>query len=253
MTSGDRIPPNLRPLLILEAVASDDGALTPTEINQQIGLPKQTIHRLVTMLAAEGFLIREPAANRFRPSRRSRLLGAGLLHASRFHIVRHQILQEVSDQVNETVNFVVPEESGMHYLDRIETDWPFRIQMPIGSNVPFHCSASGKIYMASLSKSARVNFVAGLSLTARTNNTHTRAETLLDDLAVCAKREYALDAEEYMEDMVAAAVPVTDSQGNFVAALAVHGPKQRLSLARAEAYRGILRSGAIKLKKAIFS
>jgi len=80
------------------------------------------------------------------------------------------------------VNFVIPQETGMHYLDRVETDWPFRIQMPRGFNVPFHCTASGKTFMASLSKSAREKFIAGLSLKEHTQNTHTTADSLLKNL-----------------------------------------------------------------------
>lgn len=248
-----RIPTNLRTLLILEIVGRSDHALTPTEINEQIGLPKQTVHRLVSTLESEGFLIREADGKHFRPSRRLRLIGAGLLHASRSHITRHQILQAVSDQVKETVNFVVPEDTGMHYLDRIETDWPFRIQMPRGTNVPFHCTASGKAFMASLSKPARQKFVAGLTLNSLTLNTHTSAATLLEDLAICARRGYALDDEEFMEGMVASAVPITDSRGRFVAALAVHGPAQRLSLEQAVDNVQILLRSANQLTEAVFS
>jgi DNA-binding IclR family transcriptional regulator len=181
------------------------------------------------------------------------LIGAGLLHASRVHITRHQILLDVAAEVKETVNFVIPQETGMHYLDRVETDWPFRIQMPRGFNVPFHCTASGKTFMASLSKSAREKFIAGLSLKEHTQNTHTTADSLLKNLKQNAKRGFALDEEEFVEGMVAAAVPVTDHKGRFVAALAVHGPKQRLSLAQATACVDCLHSAADRLRHAIFT
>jgi len=249
----NRIPTNLRTLLILEVIGRSDHAMTPTEINQQIGLPKQTVHRLVTTLEKEGFLAKEADRNRYRPTRRLRLLGAGLLHASRFHITRHQVLQDVASQVKEAVNFVVPEETGMHYIDRIDTDWPFRIQLPVGTNVPFHCTASGKTFMASLTKSARQKFVMGLQLAKLTDNTHVSPESLLDDLAHCAKRGYALDSEEFMDGMVAIAVPVTDIHGRFVAALAYHGPSQRLSLEQAEKRIDVLFKAAETLKASLFS
>ena len=252
MTRENSTPTNLRSLMIMEVIGLSDQALTVTEINQHVQLPTQTVYRLVKTLETEGFLLREGSSNRFRPSRRSRLIGAGLLHASRVHITRHQILLDVAAEVKETVNFVVPEETGMHYLDRVETDWPFRIQMPRGFNVPFHCTASGKTFMASLSKSAREQFVAGLRLNAQTPNTHTTAESLLKNLQLSAKRGFALDEEEFVEDMVAAAVPVTDHKGRFVAALAVHGPKQRLSIAQATDYVGCLQSAADRLTQAIF-
>jgi len=249
----NRIPTNLRTLLILEVIGRNDRAMTPTEINAQIGLPKQTVHRLVATLETEGFLSKETDGKRYRPTRRLRLLGAGILHASRFHITRHQVLQDVASQVKEAVNFVVPEESGMHYLDRIDTDWPLRIQLPVGTNVPFHCTASGKAFMASLSKSSRAKFVMGLQLPKLTDKTHVTAETLLDDLALCAKRGYALDSEEFMDGMVAIAVPITDIQGRFVAALAYHGPSQRLSLELAEKRIDVLFKAADNLKASLFS
>ena len=253
MTTENSTPTNLRSLMIMEVIGLSDQALTVTEINQHVQLPTQTVYRLVKTLETEGFLLREGSGNRFRPSRRSRLIGAGLLHASRFHIARHQILQDVAAEVKETVNFVVPEETGMRYLDRVETDWPFRVQMPRGSNVPFYCTASGKTFLASLSKSARAKFVAALNLKNLTDNTHVDAASLLEDLRLCKQRGYALDREEFFDGMVAAAVPVTDQAGRFIAALAVHGPKQRISIERAIGYVSCLRKAAIRLQDAVLS
>ncbi len=253
LDTDSRIPTNLRTLLILEALGRSDEPMTPTEINDQIGLPKQTIHRLCATLENEGFLIRTSDGKRLRPARRSSLLGAGLLHSSRVHIARHQVLMEVAREVKETVNFVIPQTTGMKYLDRVDTDWPFRILLPIGTNVPFHCTASGKAFMASMSPKPRKAFVAGLTLNRLTPRTHTSAETLLADLKEIRKRGYALDDEEFMEDMVAIAVPVSDTEGRFVGALAFHGPCQRLSLQDAIARKDFMIESAAKLTAALFS
>lgn len=248
----ERIPTNLRTLLILEVIGRSDRALTATEINADIGLPKQTVHRLVSTLETEGFLIRDAHGKHFRPSRRLRLMGSGLLHASRFHIVRHQIMTKVAAQVGEAVNYAVPEETGMHYLDRIETNWPFRIQLPVGTNVPFHCTASGKCFMSTLSKKARHDFVNGLDLEKLTKRTHVTKESLLDDVAICAKRGYAIDNEEFMEGMLAIAVPVMDHRNRFVASLAFHGPVQRLSVTSMEQNKHVLLEAATTLQSALF-
>lgn len=253
MTDEDRIPTNLRTLLILEILGRADGPLTATQINDQLGLPKQTVHRLCATLEAEGFLNRQGDSKRFSPSRRARELGAGLLHASRLHIARHQILLEVARQVRETVNFVVPEETGMSYLDRVETDWPFRVQLPIGSNVPFHCTASGKAFMASLAPKARKSFVDALTLSPLTARTHTDRDGLLNELSLIARRGYALDEEEFIDGMIAIAVPVLDSQGRFIAALAFHGPAQRVPIDDAIAKKDIMIEAARRLTTALFT
>lgn len=252
MSMEERIPTNLRTLMILEVLGQREEAMTPTEINAQIGLPKQTVHRLCATLEAEGFLAREADGKRFRASRRSRALGAGLVHASWSNIARHQVLRGVADEVKETVNFVVPEEGGMRYLDRVETDWSFRIQLPVGTHVPFHCTASGKAYMASLSPRARRGLVGALSLEARTTATITDPDALLAELKQISKRGYAADNEEFMEGMIAVAVPVLDHAGRYVASLAVHGPAMRMSLEDALGRLPVLQTGAARLSRALF-
>ena len=248
-----RIPTNMRTLLLLEALGRSDKAMTPTELNASIGLPKQTVHRLCTTLEAEGFLVRDEDSKGYRAARRSRLMSSGLLHASWANISRHQVLSEIASTVGETVNYVVPEEAGMRYLDRVDTSWSFRIQLPIGTHVPFHCTASGKVFMASLSPKARSAFVNALTLSGHTMRTHTSPKALMAELKQIAKQGYAEDDEEFLDDMVAVAVPVRDMAGRYVASLAVHGPSQRMSLANARDMLPTLQSAAQKLRDALFA
>ena len=253
MSETTRIPTNLRTLLILEVLGNSGVPMTPTEINAHIGLPKQTVHRLCKTLEKEGYLTRQPGEKRLRPGRRLRALGTGMLHGQQLHIARHQILQNVASQVRETVNFVIAEEAGMRYVDRVDTDWPFRIQLPIGSNVPFHCTASGKTFMATLSRAAREKFLSSLSMKKLTPNTIVSPSRLSTELELIADRGFSIDNEEFMEGMVAIAVPVTDPNKRFVAALAFHGPTQRITIDQAIARKDILLEGAQNLKQALFA
>lgn len=249
--AGERIATNLRTLLILEIMGRSDDALTPTQINHELRLPKQSIHRLCATLVEQGFLAYEPDGKKLRPARRMRAMASGILHASRLHIARHQILQNVAATVSETVNFVVPEEAGMSYKDRVETDWPFRVQLPVGTHVPFHCTASGKTFMATLSPRARRIMVDSIRLEACTPNTITEPEKLLAELDQIARNGYALDQEEFMEGMVAIAVPVRDHDNRFLAALAFHGPTLRLNVDSMRARRNVLVDAAAKLTRAL--
>lgn len=252
MPDTDRIPTNLRTLLILEVLGKSDHAMTATQINDQLGLPKQTVHRLCATLEESGFLTRPGDAKKYQVARRLRDLGSGLLHNSRDHIARNQILRQVAQEVGETVNYAVPGSSGMHYLDRVETDWPFRIQLPIGTSVPFHCTASGKTFLASLTPKKQVTLVSSLNLEKKTQFTLSDQQVLLDQLKKIKKQGYSLDQEEFLEGMVAIAVPVTDPFGRFIAGLAYHGPAQRLSLNEAVERKHILQNAAEKLSRVLF-
>lgn len=231
---AERIPTNLRTMLILEAIGTQTEPMTAAEVGRVIGLPKQTVHRLCNTLVDEGFLVRAAKSGGLLPGRRARLMAAGTLFASSSHIARRQILQKLADEIGETVNFVVPEDKGMSYKDRVETDWPFRIQLPIGSHVPFHCTASGKTFLSSRRKAERAQLVETMDLTAATENTLSEPDALLRELSTIARRGYALDNEEFIEGMIAVAVPVRDSQGRYLASIGVHGPAQRFSLKKAD-------------------
>ena len=248
-TGSGRIPTNLRALMILELMGEETGPLTASEIGRRIGLPKQTVHRLCATLADEGFLVRE--ADGLRPGRRARLMAGGTLHASTSHITRHQILRRLADKTGETVNFVVPEDEGMSYKDRVETDWPFRVQLPVGSHVPFHCTASGKTFLATLRKAERVRLVHAIRLDAHTSNTITDPETLLKELSRISRQGFALDDEEFVDGMAAIAVPIRDAKGRYLASIGVHGPSQRFPASTAATYAPLMNAAAHDLARVI--
>lgn len=249
---SERIPTNMRTLLILEELSRAGKPMTASELGRAVGLAKQTVHRLCNSLEQEGFLTRMAPSKRYVPTRRLRHMANGLLFASNSQIAAHQVLLDVAREVKETVNLVVPEESGMRYLDRIETDWAFRVQFPVGSNVPFHCTASGKTYLASLAPRTRKSMVEGLDLPRLTERTHTTSTSLMSELKQISLQGFALDNEEFIEGMVAIAVPITDADGRFAAALAFHGPRQRITPDGAINRLSPLLRGAKRISKALF-
>ena len=238
----DSTAPNLRILRIFEVIADAGRPLTPTEINMELDWPKQSLHRLCQTLVAEGYLVKQ--ARRLHPTKRLLGLAAGLTQHAAGQTTRHQILQNIARETGETVNFVRPEIQGMIYADRVETNWPFRVLLPVGTHVPFHCTASGKTYLANLPAAKRRIFLASLDLHAYTSNTHTSTAALENELLKVAKNGYALDIEEFHDGMIAIAVPVRDSRRRYVAALAMHGPKQRFDLNDALERRSLLMESA---------
>ena len=246
-----RVATNLRTLLILEALSDAGHALTPTEINRHVGLPKQSIHRLCTTLVRQGFLALDIDKRRLMPTARLQTLAMGLSQVAHVDIARHQILQSVAREIGETVNFVLPQEQGMIYRDRVETDWPLRIQLPIGSHVPFHCTASGKTFLASLAPAPRTALLNCLSLEKHAHNSITDTQVLQRALECVRRDGYAVDDEEFKDGMVALAVPICDSNAKFIAAIAFHAPIQRIDANRVADFLPVLQRGA-KLLSALF-
>lgn len=246
-----QIPTNLRLLLVLEALAETGSPVTPTEVNQKLGLPKPTIHRLFATLEAEGFIQRELDGRGYCPGRRLRVMSAGILSSQRIRTARVAILTALAEEINETCNISLPDLDAMTYIERVETKWPLRIQLPVGTRVPFYCTASGKMYLSSLDRKHLEGYLKSTELTARAPNTKTSARDIVEEIDRVRARGYATDDQEFMDGMIAVAVPIRDSFGRLVSALSFHAPLQRLSLEDAVSHVDLLNAAAAKLSALI--
>lgn len=245
------IPTNLRMLLILEEIARVGVPVTPTEVNAEIGLPKPTIHRLFATLEAEGFLQRELDGRSYTPGRRLRKLSTNVLSSLRVRTARLTVLNSLTEEIGETCNISVPDREAMVYLDRVETKWPLRIQLPIGTQVPFYCTASGKMYLSTLTETHFERYLGAAKLERRTPATITDRSALRDEIAATRERGYAQDAEEFMDGMIALAVPINDDQDRLLSTLSFHAPTIRLSLERSRAHLDALRKAAAELSQLV--
>lgn len=242
---------SLRPLLVLEELLSRTDPVSAQELGQSVQLPKQTLHRILATLTDAGFLQREVDRATYVPGPRLRRMSMGLVASRRGREVRMAILNSLSSDVGETCNLSLPSDDGMIYLERVEAEWPLRIQLPIGSIVPFHCTASGKLYLSSLPSTQLDVFLNAGALQQNTANTITNPPLLKTELEQIAASGYSQDNEEFILGMVAISVPVVDLNNQLMAGLAIHGPSARLSIEKARSYVERLKSAAVDLSVAL--
>ncbi|MGJ8546626.1 MAG: IclR family transcriptional regulator [Sulfitobacter sp.] len=242
-----QIPTSLRLFAVLEAIGQRGVAIRPADLTEALGLPKPTVHRLLQTAEAEGILQRDIDGRSYGPGPRLRKLAVNTLSSEHLRTARLTILKSVAEAVGETCNLATADREGMTYLERVETHWPLRIQLPIGTQVPFHCTASGKLYLSSLRARTLDGVLSAHPLTAHTPRSLTEPDALRAALRDTRAQGYSTDEEEFMEGMVAVAVPILDGQDRLIATLSAHAPVQRRSLADLVAHLDILHSGAAKL------
>ena len=193
-----QIAPNLRLLAIIEEVARAGVPVTPSALSDAIGLPVPTIHRLLATAEDEELLQRDVDGRSYGLGRRMRRMSANVLSSQRIRTERLLVMKALADQVGETCNLAAPARYGMVYLDRVETHWPLRIQLAVGAQVPFHCTASGKMYLSSLRSDKLNRVMKWLDLESRTDRTITDEDKLRDELAATRQRDYSTDDQEFM-------------------------------------------------------
>lgn len=245
------IPTNLRLLIVLEELAQAGVPITPTEVNAKLELPKPTVHRLFHTLEETGFLQRDIDGRSYAPGRRLRKLSVNVLSSLRVRTARLTILNRLAEDVGETCNIATPDRDAMVYLDRVETKWPLRIQLPIGTSVPLYCTASGKMYLSTLPPTHFERFLEAAKLEKHGPNTLTNPDALRREIAEIRSKGFATDNEEFMVGMVAMAVPIYDDLGRLLSTLSVHAPILRVTLADLNDHLARLRRAASQLSELV--
>lgn len=250
-TAGEQVGRSIRLLLILEEIARLGVPATPTRVNREIGLPKQTLHRIFQSLEAEGFLQREHDGRSYAPGPRFRTMATGVISSERLREARLSVMRALAADVGETCNLAIPDRDAMIYLDRVETDWPLRVQFPTGTSVPLHCTASGKLYLSTLAPSRLERVLNAGNFARRTDRTITDPKVLAAEIESIRLSDYSRDNEEFIDGMIAVAVPVKDAYGRMVSSLSFHAPTPRMSLDVALTYLDRLRAAADELTRII--
>lgn len=244
---ADKGSRSIRVLEVLEAVVAADRPLSVSEIVAATGLPKATIHRLCVLLQDEGFLSPDMGGKGLSIGYRTSELALAAIAAEGQQTFRRRVLLELSREVGETCNLAIPVAGEMIYLDRVESEWPLRMQLPIGSRVPLHCSAAGKLFLSSLPAARRKRMIGQLHLVPYTPSSITNPQNLEAELKRVRRNKVGTDNQEFIDGMVAAAVAVEDRYGRIAAALSFHAPLIRMTMAQALEYVPALRRAASAL------
>jgi len=219
----------IRVLEIIEAIGQSERPLSPADIAVQLGIPKPSVHRLLQQLHAEDF-IQIDMRGAWLAGRRLRSMSFSVLSSGPGKAVRQAILSDLANAIGETCGIAVPDGTNMLYFDRVQTNWPLQINLPIGTRTPIWCTSSGKLYLSTLKASTRQKILGHLPLAKYARNTYTDMDSLEKALQDIREQGYGTDNEEFVDGMVACSVPILHKDGHMLASLFTHCPVIRKSL-----------------------
>ncbi|MGA7390130.1 MAG: IclR family transcriptional regulator [Pseudolabrys sp.] len=237
-----------RSFAILEHVAGSRTPVDVFDIIASLKLPKATAYRLVDWFVTQGYLSREPGRRRLIVGPKLTNLAFGALSSSMRNDTPHVVLQRLVHTLNETCNIGTLLNGEVIYLDRVEAEhWPLRLHYTIGSRVPLHCSAIGKLFLALAAAPRRRRLLQSLELCRFTDSTITDCARLDAELRQIRKEQVSFDREEYLVGVVCMAVPVIGKNGEMLAALAIQAPEARMNVQNARRHLPALRRAAGEL------
>ena len=219
---------------ILEVLLAQGEPLPMADVARRLGLPRQTAHRLLRQLEANGLVRREAARAYYSVGPRFLKLGLGALRSAWQSGPVHAILTRLVTHTRETCNLGVLDGDSVLYVDRVESNWPLRVDLHPGSRVPFHATAIGKLLVAYLPSRNRKRLLHAQPLARYTDHTLTDPAELEVEMKIIRRSGYAVNQEENVDGAVGVAVPIRNG-GKVVAGLSLHAPLIRMSLETAKA------------------
>jgi IclR family transcriptional regulator, acetate operon repressor len=177
-------------------------------------------------LLDSGHLARDVDESSFSVGPALRRLALDTLNHGVVRGLRHAVLDALVREVGETCNFTTLDGAEVLYLDRVEAQWPLRLTLDVGSHVPLHCTASGKLFLALMPAARRVPDHRALSLPHDAQHPG-RRRSAARRVRRSPPQGHAFDREEFITGLIAAGGAGARCAGQVRAALAVHAPSAR--------------------------
>ncbi len=218
-----------RGLKILNLFLETDSNLGITELSRQLNLDKSTISRLVQTLVQYDYVQPDPGTRRYVLGKKITQMSWQLLNRVPIRDQAKPFLYRLMNETGECAHTAVYSQKQALVIDDVEAPASLRVVGGIGRLIPLHCTAVGKCLLA----------FSGVplpsELPARTHNTYTDIDKLLDHLAHIRQLGYALDDEENDYGVRCIAAPIYDHNKNAFASIGISGPTVRMTDDRLEA------------------
>jgi DNA-binding IclR family transcriptional regulator len=208
---------------VFRALDGEAQGLSLAQLADRVGLPRSTVHRIVTALAAEGLIATASSAGRVRIGSEF----ARLASSSQAFLWKEAepFMRRIFDEIGETVDCSVLDGDQVQVIYGIPAHHHLRVTADVGSTFPLHCSSKGRAILAAYAPDVAARMLPD-TLERFTQNTVTSREELLEVLATVRKTGIAYNREEATLGICSAAIAIRGSSGSLLA-ISVPVPSQR--------------------------
>ena len=236
-----------RAFAILEEVALHREGIRLGDLSRRVGLHNSTTFHLVKTMVLLGYLRQMPGTKLYRVGRPLFTLASSALDETEMVTLATPILEDLSKATEESCHFAVRSGGDIVVLARTAGAGAFQLAERVGVVRPAHCTALGKIVLASLPGDQLDTFLSRRDLPMSTPKTITDPDLLRREIEEARKNEIAYDDGEFNAEVRCVAVAVRNFSGQVVGAIGVSGPVWRLSLAALQGKAQLVRESAARL------
>jgi len=220
-----------RALDVLMCFNRQSPELSMTQIAEQIGIHKSTVHRLLATLENKRFVQRDPDTGLYRLGIRLLQMAYLTLEQNDLRRLAAPFMQRLGGQYQENIHLALLDDTDVVFMAIIESPQRVKLAAAIGQRLPAYATASGKAILAFLPEKM-VQRIVDRGMPQVTPYTHVSPNAFFQDLHSIREQGFAISEQEYEEEINAVAAPIFDLEEQPIASVAVAGPAYRLNRER---------------------
>jgi DNA-binding IclR family transcriptional regulator len=228
-----------RVLSVLLAFAGHVGARGCAELSRELGMNKNMVHRALTTLTAEGYLIRDSTGARYQLGPRLLTLPGGASHESDIVALARPALEQLHALTGESVYLSIIVGRNRVTVDDIQAQGTRVLRSARGHPVPLHCTKMSRVLLAHLTNTEIETYLSAAAPLARVNRfpdpPSENASGVWQDIAAIRAVPYVLWRNPYSSSAAYAIFPIRDASGRPHAILTIGGPRERFDLEQIQA------------------
>jgi DNA-binding IclR family transcriptional regulator len=239
-----------RAFAILEEVARHREGIGLADLSKLVGLHNSTAFHLTKSLVSLGYIRQEKDSKRYRIGLPLFALAANALDEIEMVNIATPLLEELSRETGESSHFAIRMGDSIVVIARTSGPGAFQLTDRVGVVRPAHCTALGKVILASLRDDQLKRFLERVELKPSTKKSITEVPALTREVAEVRRTGIAFDHGEFNLEVRCIAVPAKDFTGQFVGAIGISGPIWRESHQSLQAKAKIVRAAGARLSAA---
>ncbi|MGF9701076.1 MULTISPECIES: IclR family transcriptional regulator [Paenibacillus] len=173
-----------------------------SDISERVGLPLSTTHRLISSMMEHGLVTQIPDTKRYKTGSRWMEVGLQQLEESDMRLAARPIMEQLADEVKETVFLSMPYGLYSMGVDKVESQTKLRVVENLGERIAMHIGAPNKAMLASMDPREAEAILIRLI-----DDTNKRNE-LLQTLPSIKQAGYCVSYAELTEGTVAISSPI---------------------------------------------
>ena len=226
-----------RTLAVMELLSIHADGMGLFEVADQLGVPRSATHRILTVMAARGYVRQDRRHGTYRLTAKVASLGFTFLARSGVTDLAQPILDRLARESGELVRLAVVDEHVMTWVAKAQgSPYGLRYDPEMGQVVRLSCTAGGMAWLLCLTDGAALALVEeqGLGMPAEFGPRAPRTmAAVLKVLRAARKRGWSQMVQAFAPGMAAMAAPVRHAvTGDVLGTVSIAAPHLRLTEAR---------------------